>query len=79
MSYFQIQGAIITASLFEVIVGATGLMGYILKYIGPLTSTTTITLIGLALFDVAAEKCAEQWGISMLLVFKITSILDIII
>ena len=77
MFYFQIQGAIITAGLFEVIVGATGLMGYILKYIGPLTSTTTITHIGLSLFDVAATKCAEQWGISMLLVFKMTSILYI--
>lgn len=61
---FQVQGAIITASLVQVVVGATGVMGFILKYLGPLTITPTIALIGMALFDVAANTCATQWGIA---------------
>jgi nucleobase transporter 1/2 len=66
MFLLQLQGAIITASLFQVVIGATGLMGYIMKYLGPLTITPTIALIGIALFDVAANTCATQWGIAIL-------------
>ena len=48
----------------QVIIGATGTMGYVMKYIGPLTITPTIALIGLSLFGVAAESAGTHAKIS---------------
>lgn len=51
------------ASLLQLVIGVTGSMGLLLKYVGPLTITPAIALIGLSLFDVAAAsacKCEED-------------------
>jgi len=50
----QITGAIIFASFFEIILGWSGVMGKVKKYIGPITIGPTIALIGLALYKVGA-------------------------
>ncbi|CAG09618.1 unnamed protein product, partial [Tetraodon nigroviridis] len=52
----EIQGAIIVSSLVEVCIGALGLPGFLLKYIGPLTITPTVALIGLSGFQAAGER-----------------------
>lgn len=62
----QIQGAIIVSSLVEVCIGALGLPGILLKYIGPLTITPTVALIGLSGFQAAGERAGKHWGIAML-------------
>ncbi|XP_078378704.1 solute carrier family 23 member 2-like [Oculina patagonica] len=61
----EIQGAIMISSLFQVAIGFTGLIGVLLRFIGPLTIAPTITLVGVALFHVAAEHAGNHWGISM--------------
>ena len=61
----QIQGAIIVASLFQVLIGFSGLMGVVLQFIGPLSIVPTITLIGLSLFDAASEKASKHWWIAI--------------
>ncbi len=43
------------ASLFQVTIGFTGLIGVLLRFIGPLTIAPTITLVGVALFHLGAE------------------------
>lgn len=58
------------SSLFQMAIGFTGLMGFLLRFIGPLTVAPTITLVGLALFEVAAEQAGEgmvepSWIIKM--------------
>lgn len=63
---YQIQGAIIVSSLVEVCIGALGLPGILLKYIGPLTITPTVALIGLSGFQAAGERAGKHWGIAML-------------
>jgi uracil-xanthine permease len=50
----QITGAIIIASAFEIILGWSGIIGKIRKYVGPITIGPTIALIGLALYKVGA-------------------------
>ncbi len=50
----QITGAIILASAFEIILGWSGIMGKVKKYVGPITIGPTIALIGLALYKVGA-------------------------
>ena len=41
------------SSVFQITVGCTGIVGFFLKYIGPLTIVPTISLIGLSLFKTA--------------------------
>ncbi|KAM8971986.1 solute carrier family 23 member 1-like [Pelodytes ibericus] len=60
----EIQGAVIVASTLQLILGFSGLIGLLLKFIGPLSITPTITLIGLSLFNQAGKKCGAHWGIA---------------
>ena len=62
---FQIQGAIIVASLFQVVIGWFGIIGIMLKLITPLTIAPAVAMIGLALFDVAALYASKNWGVAM--------------
>ncbi|XP_068816318.1 solute carrier family 23 member 1 isoform X3 [Struthio camelus] len=62
----EIQGAIIVSSLVEVAIGLLGLPGALLNYIGPLTVTPTVSLIGLSVFQAAGERAGSHWGIAAL-------------
>uniref|UniRef100_A0A8C8DRC6 Solute carrier family 23 member 2 n=1 Tax=Oryzias sinensis TaxID=183150 RepID=A0A8C8DRC6_9TELE len=67
----EIQGAIIVSCLIEVCIGLLGLPGMLLKYIGPLTITPTVALIGLSGFQAAGERAGKHWGIAMLTIFLV--------
>ncbi|XP_067855241.1 xan_ur_permease domain-containing protein [Heptranchias perlo] len=60
----EIQGAIMVAACFQIFVGFSGLIGFLLRFIGPLTIAPTISLIGLSLFDSAGNNAGAHWGIS---------------
>lgn len=62
----QVQGAILVGAVIEVLVGLTGLIGFLMKWITPLSVVPTITLIGLGLFKEAATQSAGNWWISSL-------------
>ncbi|XP_068169055.1 solute carrier family 23 member 2 [Antennarius striatus] len=64
----EIQGAILVASFLQVVLGLSGLVGFVLRYIGPLTIAPTISLIGLSLFIEAGRKSGSQWGVAALTV-----------
>ncbi|XP_045893605.1 solute carrier family 23 member 2 [Micropterus dolomieu] len=64
----EIQGAILVSSLLQIVLGFSGLVGLVLKYIGPLAIAPTINLIGLSLFSEAGKKCGAHWGIAALTV-----------
>lgn len=55
-----------TASLAQVIIGCTGMLGLLLEYLGPITVVPTISLVGLSLVDVALQFCQKHWGITAL-------------
>lgn len=59
-----LQGSIMVASMLQILVGFSGLVGFLMRYIGPLTIAPTVTLIGLSLYDPAGNKAGEHWGIS---------------
>nr|XP_006625701.2 PREDICTED: solute carrier family 23 member 2 isoform X4 [Lepisosteus oculatus] len=67
----EIQGAIIVSSLVEVCIGLLGLPGVLLQFIGPLTITPTVALIGLSGFQAAGERAGKHWGIAMLTIFLV--------
>uniref|UniRef100_H3CZF8 Uncharacterized protein n=1 Tax=Tetraodon nigroviridis TaxID=99883 RepID=H3CZF8_TETNG len=60
----NLQGSIMVASLLQIVVGFSGIIGFLMRFIGPLTIAPTITLIGLSLFESSAAKAGTHWGIS---------------
>ncbi|XP_078527466.1 solute carrier family 23 member 1-like isoform X2 [Lissotriton helveticus] len=67
----EIQGAVMVASCFQIFVGFTGLVGLLMRFIGPLTITPTICLIALPLFESAGNDAGSHWGISAMTTFLI--------
>ncbi|XP_068231688.1 solute carrier family 23 member 2-like isoform X2 [Palaemon carinicauda] len=60
----EVQGAIVVSSLIQVFIGFTGLIGILLTWISPLAIAPTVALVGLSLFDVAADKASLHWGVA---------------
>ncbi|XP_070705179.1 solute carrier family 23 member 2-like isoform X2 [Pempheris klunzingeri] len=59
-----VQGSIMVASLLQILVGFSGLISFLMRFIGPLTIAPTVSLIGLSLYDSAGTRAGSQWGIS---------------
>ncbi|CAB4021079.1 solute carrier family 23 member 2-like, partial [Paramuricea clavata] len=51
----ELQGAVMVSSLFQIFIGFSGLMGFLLRFIGPLTVAPTISLVGLSLYGASAD------------------------
>ena len=67
----EVQGAIISASLIELGIGMTGLVGLFLQLISPLAIAPVITLIGMSLYKPAVEMAGKCWTISGLTIFSV--------
>ena len=61
----QVSAAVMFASVFEIVLGYTGLMGVVKKVISPLVIAPTIAMIGLALYGIGAPWMAGNWVISI--------------
>ena len=61
----QLSGSLMVASLVEVIVGSTGMVGPLLRLIGPITVAPTISLIGISLYKVCIIYARSQWTIAL--------------
>ena len=59
-----IAGAILVGAVFEMVVGFSGLMGYLRRWLSPVVVGPVIMLIGLALFQHGAPKAGADWCIS---------------
>ncbi|NXE60720.1 S23A1 protein, partial [Calcarius ornatus] len=62
----EVQGTIIVTACFQIFVGFSGLIGFLMKFIGPLTIAPTITLVVLPLFETAGDMAGQHWGIAFL-------------
>ena len=67
----NIQGAIIMAGFVEFIIGSLGIIGLILKFVGPLTISPVICLIGLSVMDTAMDKASLNWFIAIFCILVI--------
>uniref|UniRef100_A0A8C9X6R3 Solute carrier family 23 member 1-like n=1 Tax=Sander lucioperca TaxID=283035 RepID=A0A8C9X6R3_SANLU len=66
--FIELQGSIMVASVLQILVGFSGLIGFLMRFIGPLTIAPTVSLIGLSLYDSAGDKVGSHWGISAMYV-----------
>jgi uracil-xanthine permease len=62
----HVAGAIMVASVVEIVLGYTGIMGHVRKIISPIVIGPTIAMIGLALFGIGAPWMASNWIISLI-------------
>ncbi|WP_428262015.1 uracil-xanthine permease family protein [Haliangium sp.] len=67
----HLQGAIIAGSVVEIAMGYSGLMGRLVRFIGPVVIAPTIALIGLALFQIGAPTAGGNWWIGGLTIVLI--------
>ncbi|XP_044102562.1 solute carrier family 23 member 1-like isoform X2 [Neovison vison] len=67
----ELQGAIMVASCVQMLVGFSGLIGFLMRFIGPLTIAPTISLVALPLFDSAGSNAGVHWGIAAVTIFLI--------
>ncbi|CAG7826767.1 unnamed protein product [Allacma fusca] len=61
----EIQGAIIFASAFEVLFAFTGIIGFLVNYLTPLTVAPAISMIGIALFREAAFEASKNYAVAI--------------
>ncbi len=62
----HVAGAIMIASVVEIVLGYTGIMGKVRRLISPIVIGPTIAMIGLALFNIGAPWMATNWIISII-------------
>ena len=62
----QIQGNLLLASVTQVVLGGTGLVGLLLRFIGPVTIAPTIALIGMGFTNAVTDFADKQWGVAAL-------------
>ncbi|KAK7508563.1 hypothetical protein BaRGS_00000129, partial [Batillaria attramentaria] len=53
--YLAMSGSLMAASAVEVVVGALGVVGPLMRFVGPITVAPTISLIGLSLYSVPVD------------------------
>lgn len=59
-----LQGSLMLAGVIHFLVGATGLVGVLLRFIGPVTIVPTILLIGIYMVTSVTKFAQVHWGIS---------------
>ncbi|XP_070370192.1 solute carrier family 23 member 1-like isoform X1 [Equus asinus] len=67
----ELQGAIMVASCVQILVGFSGLIGFLMRFIGPLTIAPTISLVALPLFSSAGNNAGTHWGVAAMTIFLI--------
>ena len=70
----QLQGAIVVAALFEVVVGYAGLVGRLRRLFSPVVVVPVVTLIGLTLFTAPQVASATQNWSLLLLTFGLVAL-----
>ena len=53
------------AAAFEIVLGASGVLTILLRFIGPLTVAPTIMLMGLGVAKTGFELSGKHWGIAL--------------
>jgi nucleobase transporter 1/2 len=74
-----IAGTIMVGAIVEIVVGFSGLMGWIRRILSPVVVGPVIMLIGLALFQHGAPKAGTHWpisGLTILLVIVFSMVLS---
>lgn len=67
----HIAGAVIVGALVEMVIGFSGLMGALRRFLSPVVVGPVIMLIGLALYNAGAPVAASHWPTSIMTIVMI--------
>jgi nucleobase transporter 1/2 len=62
---FQLQGSLMIAGLIHALFGFTGIVGLLLKFVGPLTIVPALVLIFIFIVQPVLKFVVVSWAISM--------------
>ncbi|XP_071091112.1 solute carrier family 23 member 2-like [Haliotis cracherodii] len=62
----EIQGNLMLASGAQFLLGVSGILGFLLRFIGPLTVAPTVLVLGITLCRYMVPLCEQHWGIASL-------------
>ncbi|XP_067657088.1 solute carrier family 23 member 2-like [Haliotis asinina] len=62
----EIQGNLMLASGVQFLLGISGILGFLLRFIGPLTVAPTVLVLGLTICRYVMPLCEQHWGIASL-------------
>ncbi|KAK3089844.1 hypothetical protein FSP39_007039 [Pinctada imbricata] len=62
--FLGFSGALILAGGIHMLIGMTGMVGFVMRFVGPITVIPTMLLIALNFYRIIAQFCATHWGIS---------------
>ncbi|KAL8570337.1 hypothetical protein ACOMHN_035755 [Nucella lapillus] len=62
----QLSGSLMVAGGLHCAIGFTGLVGFMLKFIGPVTIVPAITLVGLYIYKITVKFCETNWTVSLI-------------
>ncbi|GAB1608818.1 solute carrier family 23 member 1-like isoform X2 [Argonauta hians] len=60
-----LEGSLMVAGVVHFLIGATGIVGVMMKFIGPITIVPSMSLVGMVLYKVAAQFSSSHWGIAL--------------
>lgn len=66
-----VAGAIMSGSIVEIVVGWSGLIGRLRRWVSPVVIGPVIIMIGLSLFEVGAPKAGTHWPTALIVIFSI--------
>ncbi|XP_060080557.1 solute carrier family 23 member 1-like [Ylistrum balloti] len=64
--YLQMMGSLMIAGSIHSVIGLTGLVGVLLRFVGPITVAPTVLLVGLWMAKIVANLISIQWGIGVM-------------
>ncbi|WAR21514.1 S23A2-like protein, partial [Mya arenaria] len=64
----KLEGSLMIAGVLHVLVGLTGIVGLLLRFIGPITVVPALTIMALYVFSATVRFAKAQWGITVLTV-----------
>ncbi|XP_076461375.1 solute carrier family 23 member 1-like [Babylonia areolata] len=62
----QLSGSLMVAGGIHFLIGMTGLVGFLLRFIGPITIVPAITLVGLSIYKLVVRFCETDWTVAIL-------------
>ena len=63
---FQLMGSLMIAGGIHMLVGLTGIAGFLLRFIGPVSVIPALTITALYIYRATVNFCKVQWGVSYL-------------
>lgn len=64
--YVKMEGSLMIAGCLHMLVGLTGMVGFLLRFIGPVTVIPALTITSLYIYKATVTFAKTQWPVAIL-------------